>query len=115
MAYSLRLVNIGDFYAKVCFPIYALFLFYGISHSVIPENETNSLNASENPLMQNTDVNWITENSTQVQNVTSAELITTNQPQRNSSSPENLSSNSEFSVGADYTESNSALSKGTDA
>ena len=109
MADSLRLVNICDFYPKVCFAIYALFLFYGMSHSVIPENETNGLNATENSLMPNMDVNWITENSTQVQNITSSELMTTNQSQRTSSSPENFSSNSEISVGMDYTESTGAL------
>ena len=113
MADSLRLVNIGDFYPKVCFAIYALFLFYGISHSVILENGTNSLNAMENPLMPKMDVNWITQNSTQVQNITSEEIITTNQSQRTSSSSENLSGNSEFSVGMDYTESTDALSKST--
>ena len=111
MVDSLHLISIAESHPKVGIAIYALFLLYGISHSIVPENETVKLNFTENPLLSNTGVMWMTQNSTQ--NLTREDIITSNQSQR-TYIPEILSSNSEFSVTRDYTEGTSTLSTGTD-
>ena len=52
MAGSLLFKNIGDFHFKLVVALYAMFLFHGISHSFVTDNDTMNPNTTETSPLQ---------------------------------------------------------------
>ena len=109
MAGSLLFKNIGDFHFKLVVALYAMFLFHGISHSFVTDNDTMNPNTTETSPLQTVNRKDPVENLTH-----EVQILTRNDSDFGNHSKGILNStglsfnSTQLSVDMEYTESTSA-------